>query len=91
MSVKTIGRHIPKRDKRRGVFVAQCDQCDARYYGRQLREMEDGTVLCFGPGTLNDAKGRVGVTLDRLNAEHAKRAITLPLSERRTGRFSGAL
>ncbi|MDX2253290.1 MAG: hypothetical protein NW202_13475 [Nitrospira sp.] len=68
---KTVGRNVPRRFVRRGQHVALCDNCGAPYYSDQLVEMEDGTILCHGPGTLDDAKGRVAMTLSRLNAERA--------------------
>lgn len=71
MTIRTIGTRIPTRAKRRGSHVARCDVCDVPYWDHQLRRMEDGAVYCFGPGTMNDADGRVGLTLDRLNAERA--------------------
>lgn len=67
-----VGRHIPAQARRPGSFTAACDVCSVTYWDHQLRKMEDGTVCCYGPGTLNDAKGRVGLTLDRLNAESAR-------------------
>jgi hypothetical protein len=83
--MKTVGRHIPQRFRRRGVFTAKCDVCDNLFHSGQLRRMEDGTLLCFGQGTLNDAQGRVGLTLDRLNAQHAQRQ-TEPITTQVSGR-----
>jgi hypothetical protein len=87
--MRTMGRKVPNRLIRPGNFAALCDVCDGRYFGSSLRRMEDGTLLCSGPGTLNCAKGRVGVTLDRLNAENAKRETPGVGSNHRTGRFDG--
>ena len=70
-----IGSKIPRAAKnRRGSHAAKCDICDIMYWDHQLVQLEDGHMYCTGPGTLNDADGRPAVTLDRLNAEHARRA-----------------
>lgn len=67
-----VWTRIPARAKNRRSYTVECDTCGIVYYDHQVVEMEDGLVRCLGPGTLNDAKGRVGVTLSRLNAERAK-------------------
>lgn len=87
MKGRGVGKRIPAHLRHRGMFAAKCDVCDVTYYDRQLRRMEDETILCTGPGTLNCAKGRVGVTLDRLNAGHAARQGTAPSETIVTGRW----
>ena len=83
----TIGRRIPKRYRRRGEFVAMCDQCGANYYRSQLVEKPGGALLCQGPGTLNDAKGKDEYELSMGNAEGAQQSALNIAVGRRSGGY----
>lgn len=67
----TIGRRWPTSAPR-GDYAETCAICQVKYRRSQLVRRADGVLVCQGPGTLNDADGRDAVTLDRLNAEHAR-------------------
>lgn len=70
----TIGRKIPRRI-RAGDYVAMCDQCGANYYRSQLKRKPGGALLCLGPGTQNDFKGKDEHELAMGNAEGASSAL----------------
>lgn len=82
----TIGRKIPRRI-RRGDYVAMCDQCGVNYYRSQLVEKPGGALLCRGPGTLNDAKGKDEYELSKGNAEGAASAFQAHPTPRRGGNY----
>ena len=67
----TVGKKIPRKHRRRGVYVALCGYCGAPYYPSQLRRLRNGHLACFGPGTQNDARGKDEVTQAEGNARAA--------------------
>ncbi len=67
----TIGRRWPTSAPR-GDYAETCQICQVKYRRSQLMRRADGVLVCFGPGTLDDAAGRDASTLDRLNSEHAR-------------------
>lgn len=71
----TIGRRWPTSAPR-GDYAETCQICQVKYRRSQLMRRTDGVLVCFGPGTLNDADGRDAATLDQLNAGHARSAGT---------------
>ena len=68
---KTITRRWPP-DAPIGDHQVLCHDCGAQYRRSQLVRQIDGRLSCIGPGTNNDAVGRVEVELDKGNAEGSK-------------------
>lgn len=46
------------------VGAALCDVCGGRFPMNKLSRNADGFLVCTGPGTLNDARGRTATELD---------------------------
>lgn len=64
----------------KGTFLSACNYCSAAYMRHELRRNESGFLQCSGCGT-----GRDEVQLNRLNNEHAQRA----LLKKNNQRFDG--
>ena len=71
--METIGKKWPRRAKS-SDYQAMCDYCGTMFRASQLVRKPGGALACFGPGTLNDAKGKDEYELSRGNAEGARSA-----------------
>lgn len=71
------------------VGAAICDVCAGRYPMNKLTRNADGFLVCTGPGTLNDARGRTATELDEEIAAAARDVSDFDLAQEMGGYDKG--